>query len=74
MLADYKEGRMDEVRRAALHAEFEETRDAKDVAQMLEALRRGFRRKRKGLAGLDDDDVSGQGRVLLCASLHCLCT
>jgi hypothetical protein len=63
MIADYKEGRMDEERRAALHAEFEEMRDAKDVKQMLEALRRGFRRKRRqGLAGLDDDDVSAQGR------------
>jgi hypothetical protein len=59
MIADYTEGRMDESRRAALHAEYEEMRDAKDVKQMLEALKRGFRRKKRGLAGLDDEDVSG---------------
>ncbi|KAF6263191.1 hypothetical protein COO60DRAFT_1671934 [Scenedesmus sp. NREL 46B-D3] len=57
MIAEYKEGRMDEVRRAALHAEYEETRDAKDVAMFLDALKRGYRRKRRqGLAGLDDED------------------
>jgi hypothetical protein len=60
MIADYTEGRMDESRRAALHAEYEEMRDAKDVKQMLEALKRGFRRKKRGLAGLDGEDVSGR--------------
>jgi hypothetical protein len=63
MIADYTEGRMDETRRAALHTEYEEMRDAKDLKQMLEALKRGFRRKKRGLAGLDDEDVSGCARA-----------
>lgn len=50
---------MDESRRASLHAMWEAERDSAAVREMLEAVRRGFRRKRKGALGLDDDEVSG---------------
>lgn len=60
LIAEVKEGRMDESRRADLHAKWTAGKDAKEMRDLLEALKRGFRKKkRKAGAGLDEDeDVS----------------
>ncbi len=57
LLGNAKESRLDESRRVSLHAMWEAERDSAAVREMLEALRRGFRRKRKGGLGMDDDEV-----------------
>ncbi|KXZ48332.1 hypothetical protein GPECTOR_28g738 [Gonium pectorale] len=57
LLGTAREGALDESRRASLHALWEQERDSAAVRELLEAVRRGFRKgRRKGLNGLDDDD------------------
>lgn len=50
---------MDESRRVDLHAKWVAGKDAKEMRDLLDALKRGFRRKRKAGAGLDSDEEVG---------------
>lgn len=65
LIAEVKEGRMDETRRVALHAQWLAGQEDRDMRDLLDAIKRGFRRKRRHAAGLDDDDVSLGGAFLL---------
>ncbi|GLI68277.1 hypothetical protein VaNZ11_012635 [Volvox africanus] len=57
LLGNAKDSALDEVRRAELHALWEAERDTAAVKELVEAVRRGFRRRRKnGLGELENDD------------------
>ncbi|GIL53801.1 hypothetical protein Vafri_9430, partial [Volvox africanus] len=58
LLGNAKDSALDEVRRAELHALWEAERDSAAVKELVEAVRRGFRRSRRknGLGELQDDD------------------
>lgn len=58
---------MDESRRADLHAKWMAGKDAKEMKDLLEALKRGFKRKRKAGAGLDDDEDVGNKTLTICS-------
>lgn len=56
LLADAAEGKMDETRRAALHARWADAQEAKQIRELLAAVKNGFRRKRRLGAGLEADE------------------
>lgn len=55
LIGQEKENKGDEARRARLHQQWLEQQDAQQVAQLLQGVRNGFRRKRAG--DLLDEDV-----------------
>lgn len=55
LIGQEKERKGDEARRAKLHQQWLEQQDEQQVAQLLQGVRNGFRRKRAG--DLLDDDV-----------------
>lgn len=64
-MADATEGRLDEARRAALHARWGDAQESKQIRELLQAIKNGFRRKRRMGAGLDgdEDEVRPPGRL-----------
>lgn len=60
LLAEATEGRMDESKRAALHSRWADAQEAKQIRELLNAIKNGFKRKRRLGAGLegDEDEVS----------------
>ena len=56
MIGQEKDRKGDEARRAKLHQQWLEQQDAQQVAQLMEGVKNGFRRKRAG--DLLDEDVS----------------
>lgn len=65
LLADATEGRLDESRRAALHSRWADAQEAKEIRDLLNAIKNGFRRKKRLGAGLegDEDEVGWGGGV-----------
>lgn len=55
LLAEATEGRLDESRRASLHARWADVQEAKEIRELLNAIKNGFRRKRRLGAGLEGD-------------------
>lgn len=78
LIADVQEGRLDEARRAALHARWQDGQESREVDALLDALKRGFRRKRRAAAGLEDEEVrlaagrQPRGRAVRHAVLCCV--
>lgn len=46
---------MDESRRASLHARWADVQEAKEIRELLNAIKNGFRKKRRLGAGLEGD-------------------
>lgn len=68
LIGQEKDRKGDEVRRAKLHQQWLEQQDALQVAQLMQGVRNGFRRKRAG--DLLDEDVSAQ---VNCLKQHTAC-
>lgn len=68
MIGQEKDRKGDEARRAKLHQQWLEQQDAQQVAQLMQGVRNGFRRKRAG--DLLDEDVSSQ---VNCVKQHPAC-
>lgn len=62
LIGQEKDRKGDEARRAKLHQQWLQHQDAQQVAQLLQGVRNGFRRKRAG--DLLDEDVSPQVNCL----------
>lgn len=58
LIGQEKDKKGDEGRRAKLHQQWLEQQDAQQVAQLMQGVRNGFRRKRAG--DFLDEDVSPQ--------------
>lgn len=71
LLADATEGRMDESRRATLHSRWADAQEAKQIRELLNAIKNGFKRKRRLGAGLegDEDEVGEWGGAGVVAHL-----
>lgn len=63
LLAEATEGKMDESRRASLHARWADAQESQQIRDLLNAIKNGFRRKRRLGAGLEggEDEVGGAG-------------
>eukprot|EP00775_Hariotina_reticulata_P002800 gene2800-3093_t len=59
LIGNDKEGKLDEVQRRALHAEWQDRQEARDLQKVLDGVKGGFRRKRKQAAGLDEEAEDG---------------
>ena len=68
LIGQEKDRKGDEVRRAKLHQQWLEQQDALQVAQLMQGVRNGFRRKRAG--DLLDEDVSAR---VNCLKQHTAC-
>ena len=57
LIGHEKEGKRDESRRAALHAQWQEAQDDEAVQRLLKGVQYGFRSRRARRGGVYDDEV-----------------